>query len=117
MKKRLCCLLLVLVVSTCTLSGCWEEPLPEEEDLPFQTEDEEPQDNREILPEQFALPYDPNATLDPITCADGMQQTVGTLLYQRLFQLDENLEPQPELCQSYTASPASPPSPRGMPIP
>lgn len=104
MKKRLCSLMLALVVSACTLSGCWEEPLPEEEDLPFQTEDEEPQDNREILPEQFALPYDPNATLDPITCADGMQQTVGTLLYQRLFQLDENLEPQPELCQSYTCS-------------
>ena len=32
MKKRLCCLLLVLLVSTCTLSGCWEEPLPEEGD-------------------------------------------------------------------------------------
>ena len=104
MKKRLCCLLLVLLVSTCTLSGCWEEPLPEDDSLPFPTEDEETEESREILPEQFALPYDPNATLDPITCTDGMQQTVGSLLYQRLFQLDENLEPQPELCESYTCS-------------
>lgn len=104
MKKRLCSLLLVLLVSTCSLSGCWEEPLPEDDTIPLQTEEEERDESREILPEQFALPYDPNATLDPITCADGMQQTVGTLLYQRMFQLDEHLEPQPELCQSYTYS-------------
>ena len=105
MKKRLCSVALALLISACTLSGCWEEPLPEDSTPLAQAEtEEEPQDSRQILPEQFALPYDPNATLDPITCADGMQQTVGTLLYQRLFQLDENLEPQPELCQSYTCS-------------
>ena len=106
MKKRLCSVMLVLLVSACMLSGCWEEPLPEDNTSPAQmgAEDEEPEESRQILPEQFALPYDPNATLDPITCADGMQQTVGALLYQRLFQLDENLEPQPELCQSYTCS-------------
>ena len=105
MKKRLCSVALALLISACTLSGCWEEPLPEDSTPLGQVEtEEEPQDSRQILPEQFALPYDPNATLDPITCADGMQQTVGTLLYQRLFQLDENLEPQPELCQSYTCS-------------
>lgn len=96
--------MLALLLSACTLSGCWEEPLPEEDTMPFQTEEEEPDESRDILPEQFALPYDPNATLDPITCADGMQQTVGSLLYQCLFQLDENLEPQPELCERYTCS-------------
>lgn len=104
MKKRLCSVLLVLLMCTSLLSGCWEEPLPEEEFLPFETEEEAQEETREILPEHFALPYDPNATLDPITCADGMQQTVGCLLYQRLFQLDEHLEPQPELCESYTCS-------------
>lgn len=103
MKKRLCSVMLVLLVSACMLSGCWEEPLPED-NTPLSQAEDESEENRQILPEQFALPYDPNATLDPITCADGMQQTVGSLLYQRLFQLDENLEPQPELCQSYTCS-------------
>ena len=53
MKKRLCCLMLVLLVSACTLSGCWEEPLPEDDALPFPTEDEEPDESREILPEQL----------------------------------------------------------------
>ncbi len=35
-------------------------------------------------------------------CADGMQQTAGSLLYEGLFRLDGSFEPQPCLCISYT---------------
>lgn len=60
-----------------------------------------------ILPAAFTLPYDPDQTLDPVTCADGMQQVAGSLIYEGLFRLDRQLEPQPWLCQSYTYDAAS----------
>ena len=58
-----------------------EEP---EEELPMQPmeEDEEARSEKTAaLPEQLALPYSPGRTLDPIVCADGMQQVVASLLY------------------------------------
>lgn len=58
-----------------------------------------------LLPLSFSLPYNASQTLDPVTCADGMQQVVGSLLYEGLFQLDTQLEPQPCLCERYTYDP------------
>ena len=109
MKKRLLSLLWVGLLLL-PLAGCWEEdpadagssPIPEEvlED-PAQAEEED----EVLLPLSFSLPYDPAAALDPVTCADGMQQVVGSLLYEGLFQLDTHLEPEPWLCESYTYDP------------
>ena len=108
MKKRLwkrlgaLCLLPALL-----LSGCWmEDAEPETGPLPSMEEELE-EESRPILPETFTLPYDPDETLDPVTCADGMQQVVGALLYEGLFELDEALEPQPRLCDGYTYDAAS----------
>lgn len=95
-------LLALCLAAALALSGCGEVP-PVVDDLskPADTEPE-PTETRVILPESFALPYNPAQTLDPITCPDGMQQTVGALLYEGLFQLDETLTPQPRLCTTYT---------------
>ena len=49
----------------------------------------------------FALPYLQGVTLDPITCPDGMQQTLGALLYEGLFVLNESFAPQNVLCSRY----------------
>lgn len=97
-------LLSVLILSLFLLTGCWEEELPEEE-IPFPT-DEEPvsQEEHNILPQNFALPYLPDFTLDPITCPDGMQQVVASLLYEGLFQLDPQFQPQSQLCTDYQVS-------------
>ena len=87
----------------CLLTGCWQEELPEEpEDIlpPFEEEPEE--ESKSTLPERFALPYMPGRSLDPVDCADGMQQVVASLLYEGLFRLDGTFEPQPCLCISYT---------------
>ena len=54
------------------------------------------------LPERFSLPYDPALTLDPLTCPDGSQQVIGALLYEGLFALDTELQPQNVLCASFT---------------
>ena len=59
------------------------------------SQEEESENTRVVLPDNFTLPYEPDQTLDPVTCPDGVQQTVGSLLYEGLFRLDETLTPQP----------------------
>lgn len=55
-----------------------------------------------IYPEAFSLAYHRDLTLDPITCGEGLQQDVASLLYEPLFRLDEQFEPVPLLCESYS---------------
>lgn len=103
MKVRLfkiSCLLLCLTL----LSGCWQaEPdTPDIDDLMTEEEPAPIAQPSVILPTDFRLPYSPDQTLDPITCPDGMQQVVSALLYEGLFELDEQLEPQPLLCTGTT---------------
>ena len=104
MKVRLLkisCLLLCLTL----LSGCWQaEPdTPDIDDLMTEEEPAPTVQQDIILPEAFRLPFSANQTLDPITCPDGMQQVVAALLYEGLFELDEQLEPQPLLCADFSA--------------
>ena len=104
MRLRVCALLLTLL-SLVTLTGCWEEPAAPtdiEDFLPAKEETEPAESPRTTLPASFALPYTARQTLDPVTCPDGMQQVVGSLLYEGLFRLDESLEPQKALCGDYT---------------
>lgn len=88
-----------------SLSGCWSSDEAEEEkdfwETPSPDETQEGADNSLTPITAFALPYLQNVTLDPITCPDGMQQTVGALLYEGLFALDESFTPQNVLCSRY----------------
>ena len=99
--KKLCALFLALAMSL-SLCGCWEEEEKTDdfwnEDVPL--EEEIPQQTTRIS--TFALPYLSNQTLDPVTCVDGIQQTVGALLYEGLFALDETFAVQNVLCRDYT---------------
>ena len=106
MKKRFWKTALTLCLVPALLSGCWQDT-PEEPDSSQLLTDEElageiPQDV--TLPETFTLPYDPAQTLDPLTCPDGMQQVVSSLLYEGLFVLDESFAPQQHLCDNTTIS-------------
>lgn len=93
----------IALAMACLLSGCWQEEPPEEPEELLPSFQEEPEEERKtVLPARFALPYMPGRSLDPIDCADGMQQTVSSLLYEGLFRLDGRFEPQPCLCISYT---------------
>lgn len=108
MKKRLLKCLCTFLLVPALLTGCWqEEPVPEN-DAPLQSgEEQEPTESRIILPELFALPYAPDRSLDPITCPDGMQQVVASLICEGLFRLGPDFEPEPWLCASYTYDPAT----------
>lgn len=68
-------------------------------------EEDQEEDFGPSLPLAFALPYSSTSTLDPITCSTGMQQTLGSLLYEGLFELDETFTPQSSLCVVNTYDP------------
>lgn len=101
---RLSKLTAIALAMACLLTGCWQEEPPEEPEAmhPPQEEAEPPEETGAALPERFALPYMPGRTLDPVDCADGMQQAAASLLYEGLFRLDAGFEPQLCLCVSYT---------------
>lgn len=106
MKQRLIKLLCAAMVPMLLLTGCWQDDFPSEEDAVLPSdESSEVIEETARLPEIFSLPYNPSSTLDPITSPDGMQQTVGSLLYEGLFRLDSRFEPQKSLCESYTYDP------------
>jgi len=104
MKKTLA---FALALALClSLTGCWDaEGTVETPDFWEVEQEEFPTGTAE--PEkvtEFTLPYLNAQTLDPVACSDGVQQVVGTLLYEGLFALDEHFAPQPVLCTSYDAS-------------
>lgn len=102
MTRRLTALCLALVLSI-TLSACWESE-PEPDDAFWGDDPTQSDETPEKPPVQiavFTLPCLSGQTLDPVTCIDGVQQTVGALLYEGLFALDDTFTPQPVLCESY----------------
>ena len=106
MKKCLLCLLLALL--TLTAAGCtdWEEladPLGELSDF-YRAENETPEPEPLTT---FTLPYFAGESLDPVTTTETVQSAVGTLLYEKLFELDEHFALHPVLAESCTYDAAS----------
>ena len=102
MKRRLSALLCALTLAL-SLSGCWSGDVNDDGgDFWEETPPVEADTSSTLTPiTSFALPYLQGVTLDPITCPDGMQQTLGALLYEGLFVLDESFAPQNVLCSRY----------------
>ena len=53
---------------------------------------------------EFALPCYPQSSFHPITGANRTSLTLGGLIYEGLFELDENFQPRNVLCSSYAVS-------------
>lgn len=101
MKRTLA--LLFTALALFTLSGCadWDEGTYSNDPLGelakyYQTDTEEETPALTV----FALPYLGGETLDPITCADGVQLTLSTLLYEPLYRLTPQFEVENVLAQS-----------------
>ena len=102
MKKRIFAALLALCLTV--LTGCdWSDNT---DDIFGTLTDyynvENKNKDKDVKLTSFALPYLKGETADPITCPDGAQLTLGTLLYEGLFALDGQFEAQPALAESYT---------------
>jgi peptide/nickel transport system substrate-binding protein len=97
-------LALFLLLPAFILTGCWQDSSGSEalQTEPSASSSSGKADENLPLPESLSLPYYPEKTLDPVTCPDGAQQTVAALLYEGLFELDQNLEPQEKLCSSFS---------------
>jgi len=109
--KRFKKIFIPLLCAALLLGGCTPSPGEVEEELPPGQvgESADPSGSEAaptVLPKELALPWYPELSLDPITCADGVQQTAAALLCEGLFELDETLAPQPLLCTSYTQDPS-----------
>ncbi len=100
MKKRLLPLLLAALLLLCT--GCENiEPAdPLDELSEFYRQENETPDPEPLT--SFTLPYVSGESLDPVTTTDMVQQTVGQLLYEGLFELDEAFSPEAVLADRYT---------------
>ena len=100
MTRRLTALALARVLAL-SQTGCWEaEPEPDDfwgDELPPEEQETSQREPAQIS--DFTLPYLSGQTFDPVTCIDGVQQTVGALLYEPLFTLDASFTPQPVLCE------------------
>ena len=103
----------LLLCLSMLLSGCafWDEDeiereesglIPAEEQAqPEPTPEPEPEPIAANLPTRFSLPYEADKPMDPYLCPDGPQQLVASLMYEGLFRLDEQMEPENCLCESY----------------
>lgn len=107
MKRHFWVRIMALILPIFLLTGCWQEEPLEEGLFPSDALGQSGTISRVMLPKQFSLPYAPELTLDPITCSDGMQQVVASLMCEGLFRLGPDLEPELWLCESYTYDAAS----------
>ena len=104
MKKSLICLLLCACMLL-PLLGCSGGDADEDSNKIYdELADYYKQKEQEKDPtiESFSLPYLQGLTLDPVTCADGVQQDIGCLLYEGLVQLDLQMQPQAVLAESWS---------------
>ena len=101
MKRILCLLMTALLLVTLTACGDWEEPQDAFFEIMTQYYGKTQKENEGPVLTSFALPYLSGETADPYTCLDGAQKTLGTLLYEGLFELDTTFTPRPVLAESF----------------
>ena len=91
------------------LSGCAAPPESEEPPEPSWEDYLTPSPSGETQTafSDFTLPCLDRQSFDPITCPDGVQQTVASLLYEGLFALDDRFEPQCVLCSDWSCDRAA----------
>ena len=84
------CIAVLLLLALClTLAGCWSDDPAAQGDELIDRIGGDTEDADNIVPiTSFSLPVQAGETLDPITCSDGVQQTLLPLLYEGLFELD-----------------------------
>ena len=97
MKKRMIAALLCLALAL-SLAGCGGDPAPEVTPTPTPTASSAPRQT------PFTLACYPQAGFHPITGANRTNLSLGGLMYEGLFALDQQFEVGQVLCSGYTVS-------------
>lgn len=93
MRKHLIAISLAVLF---LLGGCADSAVH-----PSVQPDETPSPSVSSAPRQFSLPYQPNASLHPITGRNKTNLALSCLVYQGLFELDNTFTPHGLLCSKY----------------
>lgn len=94
--KKLPALLLVLGL----LTGCAAQVTQ----APVSPQPDTDPDISAAQPQEFSLPYCPNASLHPITGRNQLNILLSSLVYQGLFELDNTFTARPVLCSGASVS-------------
>lgn len=95
MRKHLIAFSLAVLV---LLGGCADSAAQ-----PSVQPEETPSPSVSSTPRKFTLPYQPNASLHPITGNNKTNLALSCLVYQGLFELDNTFSPHGVLCSDYVA--------------
>jgi len=90
--------LLLLACLALALPGCGEEAFPDPSPSPSAAPSASPSQAPERT--QFSLAYDPGASLHPLTGESQTNQDLTGLVYQGLYELDNEFVPRPVLAAS-----------------
>ena len=108
MKRLKITLMAIVLIPALFLQGCFFLPGPAPAVQPpdiSDTPDAEPDGtSARVTPVRegrFTLRYDSGSTLNPITGTNRDNLLIAELMYERLFELNGSLEPEPVLCESY----------------
>lgn len=96
--KKLLALLLCLVLTGCGAADMNEVTDPGWEE--YQQQENTQQEPEKQYPAEFSLAWHKDHTLDPLTCGEGIQQDVASLMYEPLFRLNERFEAEGVLAES-----------------
>ena len=106
--KRLLALLLTVTLSVGLLSGCGTEDDPYVPTGHGLTWDEDYTGPGSYTPEledqTMKLTYYPDRSMNPYLCTDFTNRALFSLLYQGLFAVNRDYDPEPQLCKNYRIS-------------
>ena len=107
--KKITALLLVFSLIACLFAGCGQESeeayVPTGDALVMEGQDPDsvgPQKEEE--PQKFSLAYYPDRGMNPLTCNDYTNRVLFSLIYQNMFNVNDDYSVEPILCGSYKVS-------------
>lgn len=107
--KRIVSITLILSLMLCLLAGCGgpsvEAYVPTGDALVMEGEDPESKNPQvEEEPQELTLVYRPDRSMNPLEATDPNNRVLFSLIYQNLFNIDSEGNPEPILCKTFQAS-------------